>query len=97
MELDTTPVAREFEAPLVENSGTGMDRLKTFNVSSAAAIVAAAGGVRLARHGARALTSTCGTVDLLEAVGIDVECDVPTVADSIEQAGLKTEVESILH
>jgi hypothetical protein len=46
VELDTTAVSRKFEAPLVENSGTGMDRLKTFNVSSAAAIVAAAGGVR---------------------------------------------------
>jgi anthranilate phosphoribosyltransferase len=88
VELDTKPVSREFEEPLVENSGTGMDRLKTFNVSSAAAIVAAAGGVRLARHGARALTSTCGTVDLLEAIGIDVDCDVRTVERSIEQVGI---------
>jgi anthranilate phosphoribosyltransferase len=88
VELDTTPVSQEFETPLVENSGTGMDRLKTFNVSSAAAIVAAAGGVRLARHGARALTSTCGTVDLLEAIGIDVECEVQTVENSIERAGI---------
>ena len=88
VELDTTPVSRDFGVPVVENSGTGMDRLKTFNVSSAAAIVAAAGGVRLARHGARALTSTCGTVDLLEAIGIDVECDVHTVENSIEHAGI---------
>ena len=88
VELDTTPVSRNFGAPLVENSGTGMDRLKTFNVSSAAAVVAAAGGVRLARHGARALTSNCGTVDLLEAIGIDVECKVNTVEKSIEQAGI---------
>jgi anthranilate phosphoribosyltransferase len=88
VELDTTPVSRQFEAPVVENSGTGMDSLKTFNVSSAAAIVAAAGGVRLARHGARALTSTCGTVDLLEAIGIDVECEVQTVENSIEQVGI---------
>jgi anthranilate phosphoribosyltransferase len=88
MELDTTAVSKKFDAPVVENSGTGMDRLKTFNVSSAAAIVAAAGGVRLARHGARALTSTCGTVDLLEAIGIDVECEVQTVENSIERAGI---------
>jgi anthranilate phosphoribosyltransferase len=88
VELDTTPVSKEFGGPVVENSGTGMDGLKTFNVSSAAAVVAAAGGVRLARHGARALTSTCGTVDLLEAVGIDVECEVQTVENSIEQAGI---------
>ena len=42
----------------------------------------------MARHGARALTSSCGTVDLLEALGIDVECDVPAVARSIRQAGI---------
>ena len=88
VELDTTPVSKQLDAPVVENSGTGMDRLKTFNVSSAAAIVAAAGGVRLARHGARALTSTCGTVDLLEAIGIDVECEVQTVETSIERVGI---------
>jgi anthranilate phosphoribosyltransferase len=87
-ELDTVQTADDLGTPLVENSGTGMDALKTFNVSSAAALVAAAGGVRMARHGARALTSFCGTVDLLEAVGIDVECDVPTVARSIRAIGI---------
>ena len=88
LELDTTPVAEDLGAPLVENSGTGMDRLKTFNVSSAAAVVAAAGGARLARHGARALTSSCGTVDLLEAVGVEVDCDVETVAGSVRTVGI---------
>lgn len=88
VDLDTTQVSKELEAPLVENSGTGMDQLKTFNVSTAASIVAASGGARLARHGARALTSSCGTVDLLEALGIDVECDVDTVAQSIRQVGI---------
>ncbi len=88
VELDTVRAPGNLGAPLVENSGTGMDSLKTFNVSSAAAVVAAAGGVRMARHGARALTSTCGTVDLLEAVGVDVECDVSTVTRSIRRAGI---------
>jgi len=88
VELDTTTVTGDLGVPLVENSGTGMDRLKTFNVSSAAAVVAAAGGARLARHGARALSSSCGTVDLLEAVGIDVECEVATVAKSIREVGI---------
>lgn len=74
--------------PLMENSGTGMDRLKTFNASSAAAIIAAAGGVTMARHGARALSSVCGTVDILEACGLDVECDVATVAHSIRTVGI---------
>ncbi len=87
-ERDTVRTEDNLGTPLVENSGTGMDALKTFNVSSAAAVVAAAGGVRMARHGARALTSSCGTVDLLEAVGIHVECDVPTVARSIRDIGI---------
>lgn len=88
VELDTALVEGELDGPLVENSGTGMDQLKTFNVSTAAAVVAAAGGVRLARHGARALTSSCGTVDLLERIGIDVECEVEKVVASIRTEGI---------
>jgi anthranilate phosphoribosyltransferase len=88
VELDTNRVAEDLGSPLVENSGTGMDQLKTFNVSSAASIVAAAGGARLARHGARGLTSSCGTVDLLDRIGIDVECSVAAVARSIKEAGI---------
>ena len=88
VELDTARVDIPQDQPLVENCGTGMDRLKTFNVSSAAAVVAAAGGVRIARHGARGLTSACGTVDLLEAVGIAVDCDVEIVAQSIGKCGI---------
>jgi anthranilate phosphoribosyltransferase len=87
-EIDTVKTTLRVGGPVVENSGTGMDQIKTFNVSSAAAIVAAAGGVTMARHGARALTSVCGTVDILEAVGIDVECSVADVRRSIEEAGI---------
>ena len=88
VELDTCRLEAQPEGPLVENSGTGMDTLKTFNVSTAAAVVAAAGGVRMARHGARALTSMCGTVDLLDALGIDVDCSVTVVGESIDRAGI---------
>jgi anthranilate phosphoribosyltransferase len=74
--------------PIVENCGTGMDTLKTFNISTAASIVAAAAGVPMAKHGARAITSKCGTVDVLEQLGVDVECDVETVKRSIESVGI---------
>lgn len=87
-ELDTIHADAAMDAPLFENSGTGMDALKTFNASSAAAIVAAACGVTIARHGARAITSLCGTVDMMEALGVDVECDVATVAKSIRTVGI---------
>ena len=85
-ELDTTKVS--LDLAVAENSGTGMDTFKTFNISTAAAIVAAAGGVPMARHGARAITSVCGTVDMAEALGVDVECPADLVAQSIETSGL---------
>ena len=88
VELDTCRIDIDSTEPLVENSGTGMDALKTFNVSTGAAVVAAAGGVRLARHGARALTSSCGTVDLLDELGVDMECPVSRVGRSIALSGI---------
>lgn len=87
-ELDTVKVQPMVAGELCENSGTGMDTVKTFNISSAAAIVAAALGVPMARHGARAITSRCGTVDLIEALGVDVEVDPQLVSDSIEACGI---------
>jgi anthranilate phosphoribosyltransferase len=87
-EVDTVKVRPEVSGPLVENCGTGMDSIKTFNVSTAAALVAASDGVIIARHGARAITSRCGTVDLLESLGIDMECDAAVVKRSIEKAGI---------
>ena len=86
--LDTVKAAIPDNMPLVENSGTGMDSFKTFNISTAAAIVAASLGVPMARHGARAITSVCGTVDMAETLGVDVECDAELVARSIAEAGI---------
>ncbi len=86
--LDTEKVVINSQGPLIENCGTGMDSFKTFNISTAASIIASAGGIYMARHGARAITSVCGTVDLAETLGVDVECDVRIVARSIEKAGL---------
>lgn len=86
-ELDTVHVEGVPETAL-DNSGTGMDGFKTFNVSSAAALVAAVHGIPMARHGARAITSRCGTVDIMEAMGINVECPPETVARSIKASGI---------
>ena len=87
-EMDTVKVQPQVSGPLVENCGTGMDGIKTFNISTAASLVAAAGGVTMAKHGARAITSKCGAVDMLETLGVDVECDVDLVKRSIERAGI---------
>lgn len=86
-ELDTQKVDLA-DLAIVDNCGTGMDSFKTFNISTAASLVAAAGGVTIARHGARAISSSCGTVDMVECLGVDVECRVETVEKSIRQAGI---------
>lgn len=87
-DLDTTKVLLKNGLKTVDNCGTGMDTFKTFNISTAASIVAAAGGIPMARHGARALSSVCGTVDIAEALGVDVECTADVVAKSIESVSL---------
>ena len=87
-EVDTLKVRPCVQGPLADNCGTGMDSIKTFNISTAASIVAAADNINMAKHGSRAITSSCGTVDMLEMLGIDVDCDVDLVKRSIEVAGI---------
>jgi len=86
-DLDTQKVEMNGMA-IVDNCGTGMDTFKTFNISTAASLIAAAGGVKIARHGARAITSSCGTVDMAEFLGVDMECSVNIVARSIKETGI---------
>ncbi len=87
-ELDTFKVSPRVSGDLFENCGTGMDAVDTFNISTAASIVAAAANVPMAKHGARAITSMCGTVDILEILGVEVEGDPSIVKKSIERAGI---------
>ncbi len=87
-EYDTCKIVLDVGSHVVENCGTGMDSMKTFNISTAAAIIAAAAGVVMAKHGSRAITSSCGTIDLLESLGIDVEGPPALVKHSIETAGI---------
>jgi anthranilate phosphoribosyltransferase len=88
LEYDTNTVQLNTQNPVVDNSGTGMDRIKTFNISSPAAIIAAAAGAVVARHGSRGISSPCGAVDILEKLGVGVEVPVDTVKFSIEQTGI---------
>lgn len=87
-DLDTVKVTPETSLPVVDNCGTGMDSVKTFNISTAASLIAAAAGIPMAKHGARAITSVCGTIDILEEFGVDVECNPEVVRGSIEKAGI---------
>ena len=73
------------ESPVIDTCGTGGDSSGSFNVSTAAALVAAAGGVPVAKHGNRAATSKCGSADVLEALGARIDLSPEQVASCIAE------------
>ena len=81
-----TPI--EVDGALLDTCGTGGDGLATFNISTLAAIVAAACGAKVAKHGNRAASSLCGSADVLEQLGVKIDLAPDGVARCIEQAGI---------
>jgi anthranilate phosphoribosyltransferase len=73
---------------LVDTCGTGGDKIKTFNVSTAAAFVVAGAGVAIAKHGNRSVTSKSGSADVLERFGFNLKTSSDSVEKSIEQVGI---------
>lgn len=84
--LFATPISVPGEA--LDVVGTGGDRLGTFNISTLAAIVAAACGARVAKHGNRAASSQCGSADVLEALGVRIDLGPEDVARCVDEAGI---------
>src|SRR3954467_14283085 len=75
-------------APVFDTCGTGGDRAHTFNVSTVAALVLAACGVKVAKHGNRSVSSQCGSADLFEALGVRVAAEPQVVERCLENAGI---------
>lgn len=73
---------------IVDTCGTGGDKVKTFNVSTAAALIAAGAGVTVAKHGNRSVTSKCGSADVLEHLGVNLHVEPQTVQRLIEEIGI---------
>jgi anthranilate phosphoribosyltransferase len=81
-----TPI--EIEGALLDTCGTGGDGLATFNISTLSAIVAAASGAKVAKHGNRAASSMCGSADVLEQLGVKIDLAPASVARCIDEAGI---------
>jgi anthranilate phosphoribosyltransferase len=78
----------EIPSQLLDTAGTGASKVKTFNISTAAAFVIAAAGCAIAKHGARASTSQCGSADVLTALGVRVDCPPASAVRCLRELGI---------
>ncbi len=90
-------IASDRPGDLVDTCGTGGGTVNTFNISTAAALVAAGLGVRIAKHGNRSFTTLCGSADVLEALGIPIEVEVPVMERALREAGIVFMFAPLMH
>lgn len=83
-----TKITPNVQGPLIDICGTGGDSIRSFNISTAAAIVAAAAGAKVGKHGNRSVSGVCGSADFLEYVGLDLSAPPAKVQTCIENVGI---------
>jgi anthranilate phosphoribosyltransferase len=88
--LDLSGTGRDAlaESSLVDTSGTGGDASGTFNISTATAFVTAGAGVRVAKHGNRSISSKCGSADVMEALGVNIQLSPEKAAQCLREVGI---------